>query len=71
MGLTQSGKTYFVQQILENNRIVYEEQKSIRIYWYYNQWQECYEDLKKSLGKTIRFESGLPELSGNLCEIIP
>ena len=71
VGPTQSGKTYFVQQILENNRIVYEEQKSIRIFWYYNQWQECYEKLKKSLGKSIRFERGVPELSENLCEINP
>ena len=31
VGPTQSGKTYFVQQILKYNRIVYEEQKSIRI----------------------------------------
>ena len=68
VGPTQSGKTYFVQQILENDRIVYEEQKSIRIFWYYNQWQECYEELKKSLGKSIRFERGLPELSEDLCE---
>ena len=66
---TQSGKTYFVQQILKHNRIVYEEQKSIRIFWYYNQWQECYEKLKKSLGKSIRFERGVPELSEDLCEI--
>ena len=71
VGLTQSGKTYFVQQILKHNRIVYEEQKSIRIFWYYNQWQECYEDLKTSLGKSIRFERGVPELSENLCEINP
>ena len=28
---TQSGKTYFVQQILKHNRIAYEELKSIRI----------------------------------------
>ena len=69
VGPTQSGKTYFVQQILENNRIVYEEQKSIRIFWYYNQWQECYEKLKKFLGKSIRFERGVPELSEDLCEI--
>ena len=69
VGPTQSGKTYFVQQILENNRIVYEEQKSIRIFWYYNQWQECYEKLKKSLGKSIRFERGVPKLSEDLCEI--
>ena len=71
VGPTQSGKTYFVQQILENNRIVYEEQKSIRIFWYYNQWQECYEKLKKSLGKSIRFERGVPELSEDPCEINP
>ena len=71
VGPTQSGKTYFVQQILKHNRIVYEEQKSIRIFWYYNQWQECYEELKTSLGKSIRFERGVPELSENLCEINP
>ena len=56
VGPRQSGKTYFVQQILENNRIVY---------------SECYEKLKKSLGKSIRFERGVPELSENLCEINP
>ena len=71
VGPTQSGKTYFVQQILKHNRIVYEEQKSIRIFWYYNQWQECYEELKTSLGKSIRFERGVPELSEDLCEINP
>ena len=60
VGPTQSGKTYFVHQILENKRIVYEEQKSIRIFWYYNQWQECYEKLKKSLGKSILFEKVYP-----------
>ena len=69
MGPTQSGKTYFVQQILKHNRIVYEEQKSIRIFWYYNQWQECYEELKTSLGNSILFERGVPELSEDLCEI--
>ena len=71
VGPTQSGKTYFVQQILKHNRIVYEEQKSIRIFWYYNQWQECYEELKTSLGKSIRFERGVPELSEDLSEINP
>ena len=48
---------------------MYEEQKNIRIFWCYNQWQECYEKLKKSLGKSIRFERGVPELSEDLCEI--
>ena len=69
MGPTQSGKTYFVQEILKYNRIVYEEQKSIRIFWYYNQWQEFYEKLEKSLGKSIRFERGVLELSEDLGEI--
>ena len=71
VGPTQSGKTYFVQQILKHNRIVYEEKTSIHISWYYNQWQECYEELKKSLGKSIRFGRGGPELSKDLCEINP
>ena len=71
VGPTQSAKTYFVQQILKHSRIVYEEQNSIRIFLYYNQWQECYEKLKKSLGKSIRFERGVPELSKDLCEINP
>ena len=71
VGPTQSGKTDFLQQILKHNRIVYEEQKSIRIFWYYNQWQECYEELKTSFGKSIRFERGVPELSEDLSEINP
>ena len=71
MGSTQSGKTYFVQQILKHNRIVYEEQKSSPLFWYYNQWQKCFEDSKKFLGKGIRFERGVPELSKNMNEINP
>ncbi|KAK3727741.1 hypothetical protein QZH41_005202 [Actinostola sp. cb2023] len=69
VGPSQSGKTYFVQQILENNRIAYEEQRSIRILWCYNQWQDGYGVLRKSLGKNIQFERGLPELSEDLSEI--
>ena len=69
VSLTQSGKKYFVQQILKHNRIVHEEQKSMRIFWCYNQWQECYEKLKKSLGKSTRFERIVPELSEDLCEM--
>ena len=32
VGPTQSGKTYFVQQILESNRIVYEEQRAFAFF---------------------------------------
>ena len=69
VGPSQSGKTYFVQQILENDRIVFEENKRVRIFWYYNQWQDRYNVLKQSLGKTIAFERGLPDLSDDLSEI--
>ena len=34
-------------------------------------WQEHYEELKKSLEKSIRSETGVPELSEDLCEINP
>lgn len=71
VGPTQSGKTYFVQQILENNSIKYEDNKPIRIFWYYNQWQQRYDVLRESLGRIIEFEHGLPELSDDLHEINP
>ena len=45
--------------------------KVLAFFWCYNQWQECYEKLKKSLEKSIRFESGVPELSEDLREINP
>ena len=32
---------------------------------------KCYEELKKSLEKSIRFERGVPELSEDLSEINP
>ena len=38
-GSYASGKIYFVQHILKHNRIVYEEQKNIRIFWCSNLWQ--------------------------------
>ena len=71
VGPTQSGKTYFVQQILKHNRIVYEEQKSISIFGTTINGKECYEKLKTSFGKSIRFGRGVAELSENLCEINP
>jgi hypothetical protein len=69
VGPSQSGKTYFVQQILESNCIMYEEQRNIRIFWCYNQWQDRYDNLRKSFGKSVRFERGLPKLSDDLSEM--
>ena len=49
VGHTQSGKTYSVQQILKHNRIVYEEQKSIRIFLVLQSMARMLRKAKKSL----------------------
>jgi len=50
VGQTQSGKTYFVKQILTSDRILYEPKKQKRISWYCSQWQDGFEALKTKLG---------------------
>ena len=64
-GSTQCGKTYFVQQILKHNLILYEEQKSIRIFWYYNQWQNVVKSWKSLSEKA----SGLKEVCPSCLKI--
>ena len=71
VGPTQSGKTYFVKQILTSDRILYEAKKPRRISWYYSQWQDGYEALKTKLGKEIQFFRGLPDFHDDLREIDP
>ena len=71
VGPSQCGKTYFVQQLLTKNCIDYPEKKPLQIYWFYNQWQPRYEEIKQVLKKKIQFAQGLPELSEDLHEINP
>ena len=71
VGPTQSGKTYFVKQMLTSDRIFYETKKQRRISWYYNLWQDEYEALKTNLGKEIQFFRGLPKFHDDLREINP
>ena len=44
VGPSQSGKTYFVQQILQNDHTLYEEEKQRRVLWCYSQWQDKYDE---------------------------
>ena len=44
--------------------------KLVALVWIHP-WQACYEELKKSLEKSNRFERGMPELYENLSEINP
>lgn len=69
VGPSQSGKTYFVEQILQKERILYGEKKKRRILWYYTQWQDGYETIKKLLKTEISFSQGLPTFSDDLSEI--
>ena len=69
---SQAGKTYLIRQILEKNRITYPEpKKTIRIRWYYRQWQSVYEDMQKILGNKIKFCQGLPKYKDDLSDIDP
>lgn len=71
VGPSQCGKTYFVQQLLTKNCIEFPEKKPLQVYWFYNQWQPRYDEIKQVLKKKIRFAQGLPELSDDLHEINP
>ena len=71
VGPSQCGKTYFVQQLLTKGCIDFPEKKPVQIYWFYNQWQPRYEEIKQVLKKKIQFTQGLPELSDDLHEISP
>lgn len=71
VGPSQCGKTYFVQQLLTKKCIEFPEKKPVQIYWFYNQWQERYDEIKQQLKNRIRFTQGLPELSVDLHEISP
>ena len=71
VGPSQSGKTYFVQQLLTKNCIEYPCEKPLHVYWFYSQWQSRYDEIKRALKKRIRFSQGLPELNEDLRQINP
>ena len=71
VGPSQCGKTYFVKQLLTNNRVKYPSKKQRRIFWFYNQLQSRYATLQSILGNEIVFTQGLPPLSEDLREINP
>ena len=69
VGPTQSGKSYFVEQLLSGKRIIYPCRKTKRIQWFYTRWQPLYERLQSTLGKSITFTQGLPIVNDNLEDI--
>ena len=72
VGPTNSGKTYFVDQLLSNlnEKMKFKNPNlKCRISWFYGQWQQCYSNMQKKLGKGIRFVQGLPEYNDDLGDI--
>ena len=72
VGPTNSGKTYFVDQLLSNlnEKMKFKNPNlKCRISWFYGQWQQCYSNMQKKLGKGIRFVQGLPEYKDDLGDI--
>ena len=66
VGPTQSGKSNFVEKLLQSALIKYPSRKATRIHVYYTQWQPLYDRLKESHGNRIAFSQGLPEVDENL-----
>ena len=54
VGPTNSGKTYFVEQLLSNldKKMNFKNSNlKCRISWFYGQWQQCYAVMQRKLGK--------------------
>ena len=66
VGPTLSGKSYFVEQLLNSKSIKYPSRKAKRIQLFYTQWQPLYDRLRTKHGNSISFTQGLPEVKDNL-----
>ena len=70
VGPSMSGKSFFVKQMLERDHIEYDDpRKQRRIHWFYGQYQDMFNDMRRNMGKDIYFKQGLPEFEPDLCDI--
>ena len=61
VGPTSCGKTFFVRQLLQSDRMV-----NFNIEWYYNQHQQTYNDFARTVGvHCVMFKHGLPKYNEN------
>ena len=66
VGPTQSGKSNFVEKLLQSALIKYPSRKATRIHVFYTQWQPLYDRLRDTHGNRISFTQGLPDVDENL-----
>ena len=70
VGPSMSGKSYFVKELLESDRIEYEDhRKRPKTHSFYGQYQDMLKDMKRSLGHEIYFREGLPTFQLDLSDI--
>ena len=70
VGPSMSGKSYFVKQMLEQDHIEYNDpRKQRRIHWFYGQYKDMLNDMRRNMGKDIYIKQGLPEFEPDLCDI--
>ena len=72
VGPSMSEKSYFVKQMLERDHIEYDDpRKQRRLHWFYGQYQDMFNDMRRNMGKDIYFKQGLPAFEPDLCDIYP
>ena len=72
VGPSMSGKSYFVKELLERDRIEYDyHRKRPTIHWFYGQYQDMFKDMNRSLGHDIYIREGLPMFQLDLSDIDP
>ena len=63
VGLSMSGKSYSVKELLKRDLIEYEDHRKLpKIHWFYGQYQDMFKDMKRSLGHDI-FPRRTPHVS--------
>ena len=69
VGPGMSGKSYFVKELLERDRIEYEDyRKRPKIHWFYGQYQDMFKDMKRFQGHDMYVREGLPTFQLDLSD---
>ena len=64
VGPSMSGKSYFVKQMLERDHVEYDDpRKQRRIHWFYGQYQDMFNDMRRNTGKIFTLSKVYQNLS--------
>ena len=60
VGCTGSGKTVWVQKVLENLKYIFEDASPVEVMYCYGVHQKLYEEIELHLGSLVQFHKGIP-----------